>query len=69
MIIGSIRQKLTTAIEWRVIREVDRERAVILSLQEAVSQTGLQLTDRIATLEKVVEDLSKKIKEIESKSP
>ena len=55
---GSLRNKLGQAIEWRVVREVDREREVINSLGETLAETAIALEERIAVLEKLVEELT-----------
>jgi hypothetical protein len=67
MILGFIRKRLSNAIDWRVVKEFDREREVILSLHDVVEQTGIQLTDRVKTLEKSIVVLSDRIRELETK--
>lgn len=68
MILGVIRKRLSHAITWRVVKEFDREREVILSLQDAVQQTGIQLLDRVKTLENAVDRLNDRIRELENKT-
>jgi hypothetical protein len=54
---GVLRNKLSQAIEWRVVREVDREREVIKSLEKAITQTSMAHGERIAVLEELVQKL------------
>lgn len=54
---GFLKNKLGQAIEWRVIREVDREREVITSLEKALVETSAAFGERIAVLEQLVEKL------------
>jgi hypothetical protein len=54
---GVLRSKLTKAIEWRVVREVDREREVIKSLERAIIETSMAHGERIAILEELVQKL------------
>ena len=61
---GFLRSKLSTAIEWRVIREVDREREVIKSLEEALNKTAIEHQHRIATLESLVERLQAEVNDM-----
>jgi len=67
MIISTLRRKLAATIESTVNREMDREREVIFSLQDAIKQTGVQLSDRIRHLEQVTEELNKRIQDLERK--
>ena len=67
MIILRLRSKLAAAIEATVKREMDRERDVIFSLQDAIKQTGVQLSDRIRYLEQLTEELNKRIQDLERK--
>lgn len=53
----TLRNKLGQAIEWRVVREVDREREVIKSLEKAINETAIAHGDRIAVLEELVQKL------------
>jgi ABC-type transporter Mla subunit MlaD len=46
---------------------MDRERDVIFSLQDAIKQTGVQLSDRIRYLEQLTEELNKRIQDLERK--
>jgi hypothetical protein len=54
---SALRNKLGQAIEWRVVREVDREREVINSLEKAIIETAIAHGERIAALEEVVQKL------------
>lgn len=52
-----LKNKFGQAIEWRVVREVDREREVIKSLEKALVETASSYGQRIAVLEQLVEKL------------
>jgi hypothetical protein len=54
---STLRNKLGQAIEWRVVREVDREREVIKSLEKAINETAITHGERIAVLEELVQKL------------
>jgi hypothetical protein len=54
---STLRHKLGQAIEWRVVREVDREREVIKSLEKAINETAITHGERIAVLEELVQKL------------
>ena len=54
---GFLRNKLGQAIEWRVVREVDREREVIKSLEKAITETSMAHSERIAVLEELAQKL------------
>jgi hypothetical protein len=54
---SALRNKFGQAIEWRVVREVDREREVIKSLEKAITETAIAHGERIAVLEEMVQKL------------
>ena len=65
MILATIKKKIASLVEYNINREMDREREVIYDLQEAIKQTGIQLTDRIRHLEQVTEELNKRIQDLD----
>lgn len=57
--------RLDSAIEWRVRQEVDREREVIMALDDSLKAIAIQHIDRIQTLEDVIRTLSHRVDELE----
>ena len=65
---GFLKSRLGTAIEWRVIREVDREREVIKSLEESLRNLAIEHQHRIAILETLVERLQSEVNDLKTSS-
>lgn len=63
---GLFRSRLNSAIEWRVIQEVDREREVIQKLQDSYVSLGLEFEARVRALEELILTLSERLTAVEA---
>ena len=61
--------RLSRAIDWRVRKQYDDERAVILGMNKTVVDLSVETTNQILTLTEAVTVLEKRIAELERNGP
>lgn len=59
--------RLSRAIDWRVRKQYDDERAVILGMNKTVVDLSVETTNQILTLTEAVTMLERRISELERK--
>lgn len=65
--LSKLKIRLSSAIDWRVRQEFETERDVMMSINAAVTELNVAYADKIAALERLVEDLDRRVTEIGSK--
>lgn len=65
--LARMKHKLSAAIDWRVTQEFDQERDLIRDTNAAILDVSSQLSDQIASLTRIVEQLERRVAEIEMK--
>jgi hypothetical protein len=62
-----MKHRLSAAIDWRVRQEFAKERDLMTGISEAMTDISVSYTDQIAALEKLVENLNRRINELEKR--
>ncbi len=62
-----MKQRLSAAIDWRVRQEFSKERDLITGVSEAMTDISVSYAEQIAALEKLVENLNRRINELEKR--
>lgn len=65
--LSKLKIRLSSAIDWRVRQEFETERDVMMSINAAVTELNVAYADKIAVLERLVEDLDRRVTELGSK--
>ena len=60
-----LKHRLSAAIDWRVRQEFEKEREVLLGVSESVTDISVAYADQIAALSKMVEELDRRVKDLE----
>lgn len=60
-----LKHRLSAAIDWRVRQEFEKERDVLTGVSESVTEISVAYADQIAALSKMVEDLDRRVTELE----
>jgi hypothetical protein len=66
--LSRLKHRLTAAIDWRVTQEFDQERDLIRDTNAAVVDVSTKLSDQIAGLTRLVEELEKRIASLEGQN-
>lgn len=66
--LARMKHKLSAAIDWRVTQEFDLERDLIRDTNAAILDVSSQLSDQIASLTRMVEELEKRVVNLEAKN-
>lgn len=62
--LSKLKIRLSSAIDWRVRQEFETERDVMMSINAAVTELNVAYADKIAALERLVEDLDRRVTEL-----
>jgi hypothetical protein len=65
--LSRLKHRLSAAIDWRVTQEFDQERDLIRETNAAIVDVSSKHSDQIAALTRMVEQLEKRVAEIEQK--
>jgi len=63
--LSKLKRRLSAAIDWRVREEFETERELMMEINDSVTALNVAYTDRIATLEKLVENLDRRLTAME----
>ena len=66
--LAKLKGRLSAAIDWRVRQAFQTERDLMMGINEAVTELNIVYADRLAAVEKLVEDLDRRVTEIAKKS-
>lgn len=66
--LSKLKGRLSAAIDWRVRQAFEAERELTMSINEAVSDLNIAYADKMAAVEKLVEDLDRRVTEMAKKS-
>jgi hypothetical protein len=67
--LSKIKGRLSSAIDWRVRQEFETERDVMMGISETVTTMNIAYADKISAMERLVEDLHRRVTELETKLP
>ena len=59
------KRRLSAAIDWRVRQEFEVERELMMEINDSLTTLNVAYTDKIATLEKLVESLDRRLTAVE----
>ena len=65
--LSKLKGRLSSAIDWRVRQEFETEREVMMSINEAVMELNVAYAEKISALERLVEDLDRRVTESTAK--
>jgi len=63
--LSKLKRRLSAAIDWRVREEFETERELMMEINDSVTALNVAYTDRIAALEKLVENLDRRLTAME----
>ena len=66
--LSKLKGRLSAAIDWRVRQAFEAERELTMGINEAVTELNIAYADKMAALEKLVEDLDRRVTEMAKKS-
>lgn len=66
--LSKLKGRLSAAIDWRVRQAFEAERELTMGINEAVTELNIAYTDKMAAVEKLVEDLDRRVTEMAKKS-
>lgn len=66
--ISRLKNWLSAAIDWRVREEVKGEHEVVMALSKTVAHVSAELTDQLRTQSVVIEDLQRRVRNLEEQS-
>lgn len=66
--IAKLKGRLSAAIDWRVRQAFEAERELTMGINEAVTELNIAYADKMAAIEKLVEDLDRRVTEMAEKS-
>lgn len=67
--LSKLKGRLSSAIDWRVRQEFETERDVMMGITETVTTMNIAYADKISAMERLVEDLDRRVTELETKLP
>ena len=66
--LSKLKGRLSGAIDWRVRQAFEAERELTMGINEAVTELNIAYADKMAAVEKLVEDLDRRVTEMAKKS-
>ena len=66
--LSKLKGRLSAAIDWRVRQAFEAERELTMGINEAVTELNIAYADKMAALEKLVEDLDRRVTEMSKES-
>ena len=66
--LSKLKGRLSAAIDWRVRQAFEVERELTMGINEAVTELNIAYADKMAAIEKLVEDLDRRVTEMAKKS-
>ena len=66
--LAKLNGRLSAAIDWRVRQAFETERDLMMGINEAVTELNIVYADRLAAVEKLVEDLDRRVTEMSKES-
>jgi len=63
--LSKLKRRLSAAIDWRVREEFETERELMMEINDSVTTLNVAYTDKIAALEKLVENLDRRLTAME----
>ena len=66
--LSKLKGRLSAAIDWRVRQAFENERDLMMNIDEAVTELNIAYADKMAAVEKLVEDLDRRVTELAKKS-
>ena len=66
--LSKLKGRLSAAIDWRVRQAFETERDLMMNIDESVTELNIAYADKMAALEKLVEDLDRRVTELAKKS-
>lgn len=63
--LSKIKGRLSSAIDWRVRQAFEDERELIMEISDSVTSLNLAYVDKISALEKLVENLDRRLTALE----
>ena len=66
--LSKLKRRLSSAIDWRVRQAFETERELTMGISEAITELNTAYADKLAAVEKLVEDLDRRVTEMAKKS-
>lgn len=66
--LSKLKGRLSAAIDWRVRQAFEAERELTMGINEAVTELNIAYAEKMAAVEKLVEDLDRRVTEMAKKS-
>ena len=66
--LSKLKRRLSAAIDWRVRQSFETERELMMGIDKAVTELNVVYADKLAAVEKLVEDLDRRVTEMAKKS-
>ena len=63
--LSKLKGRLSAAIDWRVRQAFEAERDLMMEINDSLTTLNVAYTDKIAALEKLVEDLDRRLAAVE----
>jgi dynactin complex subunit len=63
--LSKLKRRLSAAIDWRVRAEFETERELMMEINDSLTTLNVAYTDKIAALEKLVENLDRRLTAME----
>jgi hypothetical protein len=63
--LSKLKGRLSAAIDWRVRQAFEAERELMMEINDSLTTLNVAYTDKIAALEKLVEDLDRRLAAVE----
>ena len=66
--LSKLKGRLSAAIDWRVRQAFEAERELTMGINKAVTELNIAYADKMAAVEKLVEDLDRRVTEMAKES-
>ena len=63
--LSKLKRRLSAAIDWRVRTEFETERELMMEINDSLTSLNVAYTDKISALEKLVENLDRRLTAME----
>jgi len=63
--LSKLKGRLSAAIDWRVRQAFEAERELMMEINDSLTTLNVAYTDKIAALEKLVDDLDRRLAAVE----
>jgi hypothetical protein len=63
--LSKLKGRLSAAIDWRVRQAFEAERDLMMEINDSLTTLNVAYTDKIAALEKLVDDLDRRLAAVE----